>query len=57
MVFLLCFLLFSGTTLFAQNTYPAAPDLFGGPMGIERVPHTGFPVHAHHPVYTSEVNL
>jgi DUF1680 family protein len=61
MVFLLCFLLFSGITLFAQNTgsptvtYSAAPDLFGGPMGIERVPHTGFPVHAHHPVYTSEV--
>jgi DUF1680 family protein len=60
MIFLLCFLFYSGTVLFAQEankppvTYPAAPDLFGGPMGIERIAHTGFPVHAHHPVYTSE---
>jgi hypothetical protein len=46
-VFLLCcFLFISGTALFAQNAngqtdsrpavYPAAPDLFGGTMGIDR---------------------
>jgi DUF1680 family protein len=59
----LCFLFLSGTTLWAQETntenrqsvYPAAPDLFGGSMGIERIAHTAFPVAAHHPIYRSEV--
>jgi hypothetical protein len=62
--FLIGFLILSGTTLYAQETsikskhrqdlYPAVPDLFGGPMGIERIACTAFPVRAHHPVYTSE---
>jgi hypothetical protein len=61
---LICFLVFSGTTLFAQemsikakhrqDLYPAVPNLFGGAMGIERVAHRASPVYAHHPVYTSE---
>jgi hypothetical protein len=54
------FLLFSGTVIFAQDassptvTYPAAPDLFGGQMGIERVAHTAQPVGEHYPIYRSE---
>ncbi|MDR0704244.1 MAG: hypothetical protein LBF88_04575, partial [Planctomycetaceae bacterium] len=59
------FLMFSGVTLFAQETsiksaqrqdlYPAASNLFGGAMGIERVAHTASPVDAHHPIYRSEI--
>ncbi|MDR0700533.1 MAG: glycoside hydrolase family 127 protein [Tannerella sp.] len=49
--------------IFSQGTsakvegqhYPAVPDMFGGPMGIERVAYGGFPLDAHHKFYKSEV--